>query len=108
MVHPRLIAQLNIFAGQLYINDYEDFEYLCGYLGFAAEVTTEGWEVVADGFILKRGQKEVGGGNSKVTKSPVKFLQRLMAVRRDGKVFSKTHMGALLNGKLLRPEDFGE
>ncbi|TKA64819.1 hypothetical protein B0A55_11903 [Friedmanniomyces simplex] len=74
MVHPRLVVQLNLFAGQLYINDYEDFEYLCGYLGLAAEVAPEGWEVTADGFILKRGQEEVGGANSRLTKSPVRFL----------------------------------
>ncbi|KAK1808922.1 hypothetical protein LTR12_016723 [Friedmanniomyces endolithicus] len=54
-VHPRLVVQLNLFAGQLYINDYEDFEYLCGYLGLAAELASAGWEVAADGFILKRG-----------------------------------------------------
>ncbi|KAK0888516.1 hypothetical protein LTR57_025518, partial [Friedmanniomyces endolithicus] len=108
MVHPRLVVQLNLFAGQLYINDFEDFEYLCGYLGLAAEVAPEGWEVAADGFILKRGQEEVGGANSRLTKSPVRFLQTLMAVRRDGEGFSKTQMGALLDGKLLQAEDFGE
>ena len=30
MIHPRLVVQLNLFAGQLYISDYEDFKYWVG------------------------------------------------------------------------------
>ncbi|KAK0270797.1 hypothetical protein LTR35_013849 [Friedmanniomyces endolithicus] len=107
-LHPRLIAQLNLFSGQLYINDHEDFKYICAYLGIATETAPEGWEVAADGFILRDDQGRVGGAASRLTKSPVKFLQTLMAMRRDGEGFSKTHMGALLEGRLLQAEDFEE
>ncbi|KAK5712469.1 hypothetical protein LTR15_012049 [Elasticomyces elasticus] len=107
-IPARLITQLNIFSGQLYINDYEDFRYMCSYLGLAIETAPEGWEVAADGFIVKDGQGNVGGAASKLTSSPVKFLQMLMAIRRDGQGFSKTHMGALLEGRLLQAEDFEE
>jgi len=105
-LHPRLIAQLNLFSGQLYINHHEDFECLCAYLGIATETAPEGWEVAADGFIIRDDQGRVGGAASKLTKSPVKFLQTLMAMRRDGEGFSKTHMGALLEGRLLQAGDF--
>ncbi|TKA23497.1 hypothetical protein B0A54_17872 [Friedmanniomyces endolithicus] len=83
-LHPRLIAQLNLFSGQLDINSYEDFKYMCAYLGLATETAPEGWEVVADGFILRDDQDRLGGTASRLTKSPVKFLQTLMAIRRDG------------------------
>ncbi|KAK5744766.1 hypothetical protein LTR17_001842 [Elasticomyces elasticus] len=106
--HPRLIAQLNIFSGQLYVNNYQDFTQLCTYLGLAIETAAEGWEVAADGFIVKNAQGEVGGAGSRLTKSPVKFLQMLMTMRRDGEGISKTHMGTLLGGKLLQAEDFGQ
>ncbi|KAK4892493.1 hypothetical protein LTR27_008957 [Elasticomyces elasticus] len=106
-IPPRLIAQLNLFSGQLYINDYEDFQYMCAYLGLATETAPEGWEVSADGFIIKDGLGRVGG-ESNLTSSPVKFLQMLMAIRKDGQGFSKTHMGALLEGRLLQAEDFEE
>ncbi|KAK0877257.1 hypothetical protein LTR87_008871 [Friedmanniomyces endolithicus] len=105
-LHPRLIAQLNLFSGQLYINHHEDFKCLCAYLGIATETAPEGWEVAADGFIIRDDQGRVGGAASKLTKSPVKFLQTLMAMRRDGEGFSKTHMGALLEGRLLQAGDF--
>jgi len=107
-LHPRLIAQLNLFSGQLYITNYEDFKYLCAYLGLATETAPEGWEIAADGFILRDDQGRVGGAASRLTKSPVRFLQTLMAIRRDGEGFSKTHMGALLEGKLLQAVDFEE
>ncbi|KAK3116175.1 hypothetical protein LTR53_003724 [Teratosphaeriaceae sp. CCFEE 6253] len=107
-IHPRLITQLNLFAGQLYISSYEDFLFMCSYLGLATEMAAEGWEVAADGFIIKDGQGRVGGAGSRLTKSPVKFLEALMSIRRDGEGISRTHMGALLEGKLLRAEDFAE
>ncbi|KAK5691400.1 hypothetical protein LTR97_011393 [Elasticomyces elasticus] len=87
-IPARLITQLNLFSGQLYINDYEDFRYMCSYLGLATETAPEGWEVAADGFIARDGQGRVGGG-SNLTSSPVKFLQTLMAIRRDGQGFSR-------------------
>ncbi|TKA55092.1 hypothetical protein B0A55_13427, partial [Friedmanniomyces simplex] len=108
IIHPRLVAQLNLFSGQLYINNYEDFQHICAYLGLATEAAAEGWEVAADGFILRDDQGRVGGAGSRLTKSPVKFLQTLMGIRRDGEGFSKTHMGALLEGRLLQAEDFEE
>jgi len=107
-VDRRLAAQLNLFSGQLYINSYRDFKYLCAYLGLATETAAEGWEVAADGFILKDDQGEVGGVGSRLTKSPIKFLQTLMTIRRDGEGTSKTDIGALLEGRLLQAEHFGE
>ncbi|KAK4543620.1 hypothetical protein LTR36_005265 [Oleoguttula mirabilis] len=107
-VHSRLVVQLNLFAGQLYMNNYQDFKDLCAYLGLATETAAEGWEIAADGFILSDDQGKVGGAGSRLTKSPVKFLQTLMTIRRDGEGVSKTDMGALLEGRLLRAEDFGE
>lgn len=107
-IDPRLVVQLNLFSGQLYINDYQDFKYMCGYLGLATEIAKGNWEIAADGFILKDEQGKVGGAGSRLTKSPVKFLQRLMSIRRDGEGISKTHMGSLLEGRLLRAEDFDE
>ncbi|TKA72547.1 hypothetical protein B0A55_07749 [Friedmanniomyces simplex] len=32
-IHPRLVAQLNLFAGRLYFDNYEDFKYMCSSVG---------------------------------------------------------------------------
>jgi len=74
----------------------------------ATETAPEGWEVAADGFILRDDQDRLSGAASRLRKSPVKFIQTLMAIRRDGESFSKTHMGALLDGRLLQAEEFEE
>nr|POE84322.1 hypothetical protein CFP56_76391 [Quercus suber] len=106
-IHPRLVCQLNLFAGQLYINSYEDLEYMCAYLGIAVDaVADDGWEIAADGFILSDDRGKVGGSGSALTKSPVKFLQTLASIRRDGEKIAKTDMGILLEGRVLPASHF--
>jgi len=108
---PRSLAiQLNLFAGSLYITSHADYLEICRFLGLAAEsVTAEmsaaGWEVAADGFIVKDGQGRMGG-ESELKQSPVRFVGRLARIRKNGEGIDKTHMGALLDGKLFRKEDW--
>jgi len=40
------------------------------------------------------------------TKSPVSFLRIVMSLRRKGQSFNSSHLGRILNGELLRLEDF--
>lgn len=105
-IPSKLRVQLNLFAGQLYFSSYADYLETCAYLGLAAEKTPEGWKVAADGFILSDGQGRVGG-TSGLSKSPVNFLKTFLTkIRRDGQGIDKTHMGRLLEGRLLQPSDF--
>lgn len=64
-IHPRLVVQLNLFFGHLYIDDC-DFKDVSEYLGLAAETAKDDWEIAADEFILKDGQDKVGGAVSSV------------------------------------------
>ena len=60
----------------------------------------------ADGFI-EEDSKGRRGGVSELSKSPVQFLQFLIStVRRNGEAISRTHMGRVLSGQVLREEDF--
>jgi hypothetical protein len=109
---PRELAiQLNLFAGQLYINSYDDYKEVCKFLGlcdFALtdEMSEQGWKVAADGFIV-RDDKGRTGGTSGLQESPTNFLKILLStIRRNGDSIAKTDMGRLLEGKLFRPEDF--
>ncbi|KAI2621190.1 hypothetical protein GGR54DRAFT_630279 [Hypoxylon sp. NC1633] len=101
---PRsLYTQLNIFAGQLYFDTYEDYLEACKFLGLASDVAGEGEVVEPDGYILRD-----SNGMSRFQKSPVGFLGILMSkVRRNGQGISKTHVGIMLDGKLLRQEGRG-
>ena len=106
---PRsLIVQLNLFAGQLYLSSFREYIKVCSLLGLAWEKADDSLVVAADGFIL---QDSRGMGTSKSTfsDSPVKFLKVLMTkIRRNCEGIDKTHIGRILDGRLLRPSDFGE
>lgn len=111
---PRgLATQLGLFAGQLYISSYGDYQKICRFLGLSAETLTkemseQGWQVAADGFILSDAQGRRGGGSG-LQESPVNSLKVLLSkIRRNGDGISKTHMGDLLEGKLLQASEFQE
>ncbi|KAJ5482287.1 hypothetical protein N7475_001099 [Penicillium sp. IBT 31633x] len=97
-----LRIQLNLFAGQLYLDSYPEYQPLCDYLGLASVATHDGLCVDVDGFMREGKQTR----NSPFTKSPVKFLKVLMSqIRKDGQDIDKTHIGRILNGLLLSPSD---
>ncbi|KAJ9257552.1 hypothetical protein DTO195F2_5534 [Paecilomyces variotii] len=95
-----LRIQLNLFAGQLYISSFDEYREICEFLGVAYYAAPEGLTVAADGFI-------VAPDRAIFTKSPLKFLKVLMSqIRKDGQEIDKTHIGKLLDGKLLTMDDF--
>ncbi|KAJ4386033.1 hypothetical protein N0V93_008924 [Gnomoniopsis smithogilvyi] len=113
VVPRRLAIQLDLFAGQLYISSYEDYNEICSFLGLSTKALTkemgeQGWKVAADGFILSDEEGRVGG-RSGLRESPVNFFKILMSkIRRNGDGISKTHMGHLLEGKIFQASDFEE
>lgn len=102
---PReLIIELNLFAGQLYLKDFNEYSEVCDYLGLAWNAEEQFTAVRADGFIVPGRRSK---NRSKFTHSPVQFLKLLMAkIRRDCVGIEKTHMGKILDGMLLTSEDF--
>jgi hypothetical protein len=104
---PRhLVIQLNLFAGQLHLSSFREYIEVCEYLGLAWDKTEEGFVVAPDGFIL-HGRNKQEASRSPFTNSPVQFLKVLMTkIRRNDKSIDKTHMGTILDGRLLRRSDF--
>lgn len=99
---PRsLQLQLDVFAGQLYLNSYEDYLEVCRFLGLAATPSKDGEIIAADGFIIRDNSGRKPGS------SPVQFLQALMSqIRRNGQGIGKTDMGYILEGKILEKSHF--
>jgi hypothetical protein len=65
-----------------------------------------GWKLSADGFILSDNHGRVGGASG-LKQSPVNFFKILFSrIRRNGEGIAKTHMGSLLEGKLLQSSDW--
>ena len=101
-IHPGLIAQLNLFAGQLYLQSYAEYLRICKELHLATGPRV-GKEIhLADGFI-----KQTAEGKMRSQDSPTKFLQTLLStLRRHGTSITKTHVGAIIDGKILSAGDF--
>ena len=104
-VPPLLVAQVNLFAGQLYHNNRQDYREVCDFLGLASEGNKNEWVIGADGFIHQDDVGRVGGGSG-LSKSPVAFLKTYTKIRKDGESISRTHVGKMLDGMLLCESDF--
>ncbi|RYC63348.1 hypothetical protein CHU98_g2852 [Xylaria longipes] len=102
----RFITELNLFAGQLYISSFDEYIDICKFLGLAWEPAKDGELIGADGFIRLDHAGRVGG-ESGLPASPVEFFKVLLTkIRRNCETIDKTHMGQILDNRLLSPEDF--
>ncbi|KAK0715939.1 hypothetical protein B0H67DRAFT_645624 [Lasiosphaeris hirsuta] len=101
---PDLVMQLNLFAGQLYLRSYDEYQRLCGYLGLVyTENDDEATAVPPDGFVGKKKYPEC-----EFESSPVAFLAKVYNEIRGDCVggIEKTHMGKILAGDILTEKDF--
>ncbi|KIW82284.1 hypothetical protein Z517_05311 [Fonsecaea pedrosoi CBS 271.37] len=101
------VYQLNLFAGQLYLDSFQEYVEVCTLLGVASEAAKEGSTIAADGFIIRDCNGQVHSAST-FRDSPVSCLRVLMTkIRKNCEEIGKTHMGAILGGRLLSPSDFG-
>ena len=103
-----LVDQLNLFAGQLYLRDYNTYIRVCRFLCvYANDLDDAGYfKVQNDGFIEPAHRPLKARTDFSFQKSPLPFLRYLIGLRRMGMQFSLTHMGKILDGRPLRKEDF--
>ena len=93
-----LIDQLNVFAGQLYLTDYDSYLRLCRLLGIpAARESGSGPTVKCN---LSHIREITSWG------STLPFVKAVLAIRSRGQPFAHTHMGKILQGQLLTEKDF--
>ena len=106
---PLLMDQLNVFAGQLYLKDLKTYVRLCRFLCvYASDLEGQGGiEVGCNGFIAPRNRPWHLQAVHAFQNSPLLSVSTLMRIRRKGTQFSLTHMGKLLDGRLLSEDDFG-
>ena len=101
-----LIDQLNVFAGQLYLGDYESYLRLCRFLGVPTTSTAD----FPNDTPIRRNLFNIPGSfeETEITflGSPLPSVLALLAIRSRGRPFAETHMGKILQGQLLREKDF--
>jgi hypothetical protein len=97
--------QLNLWAGQLYLEDLEAYLRLCNFLGLYTTETND-IPIQADGFIEPCHRPRIALPQSPFTKSPLPFLRELTGLRRKGMGYMSSHLGKILHAKLLTEETF--
>lgn len=108
-LQPPSIMQLNLFAGQLYLKSYEEYQSVCRFLGLCFHPLHKQVQVACDGFVDPDNRLEFDAIMERecpFSISPVGFLRMLMAMRRKGQNFQKSHFGRILRGDLLTRENF--
>ncbi|KAH8798597.1 hypothetical protein F5884DRAFT_687263 [Xylogone sp. PMI_703] len=103
------IIQLNLFAGQLYLKDFEAYELLCDFLGLCSRTPDDGISVGIDGFIRPREKNNPDNSqprSSAFITSPVDFIRSILTMRRKGLSFASSHFGKILTGQLIKSDDF--
>jgi hypothetical protein len=98
-----LIDQLNVFAGQLYLRDYESYLQLCRFLGVPTTEPSNGTAIRWNLFNIPGSFEEM---EITFSGSPLPSVMALLAVRSRGRPFARTHMGKILQGQLLSEKDF--
>ncbi|KAG6871980.1 hypothetical protein C0992_010014 [Termitomyces sp. T32_za158] len=99
------MLQLNLWAGQLYLKDFETYKELCQVLGLiGAESGPSIWD--SDGFVKPENRLGAMKEKCQMIVSPVMFLRELFSLRRKGLAYAPTHMGKVLDVKPLEEKDF--
>ena len=98
-----LIDQLNVFAGQLYLRNYESYLRLCHFLGVPTKEQSDGTTIRWNLFSIPGSFEEM---EITFSGSPLPSVMALLAIRNRGRPFAQTHMGKILQGQLLRKKDF--
>jgi len=109
LVPTRIRMELILFSGQLYLSSYDDYIEFCKFLGvFANDLRgLPELRVSHDGFINSWDRPSGIRTESAFSINPIRPVTALMSARLNGTSFSHTHIGKILSGRLLFPEEFG-
>lgn len=96
-----LIIELNLFSGQLYFQSFQEYLSVCHFLKIDRSELKEERHNSSDEF----------SGNSyaesRFVECPLKFFRVLLTkIRRSCENIDKTHMGSILDERLLSPKEF--
>jgi len=100
----RRALQLNLFAGSLYMRDFDDYVALCEFLGLPSRVGGDGHE--AAGTPVRRTRPSLSRRPYGFITKPLAFIKAMfMTIRRDGRDISRTDIGSILAGRILHRND---
>jgi hypothetical protein len=100
------IAQMNLWAGQLYFTDYESSRRLRTLLGLATPETDD-LNIIAnfDGWISPEDRNDEMQKLCKFEDNPIQMLKEYISLQRKGMGYGETQLGRILRGKILDSDD---
>ena len=99
---------LNIWAGQLYFDSRETYLRVCLLLGLASSDSNTETFVGNDRFVAKHSRTAEMAAVCLFNESPAPVLKMLFDLRRKGMSYQSTHLGKILQARLLLEDDFTE
>lgn len=100
------LTTLNLFAGMSYFDsfpEYQEFCCFCGLIGGTVTATSN-THVSSEGFVRPSGRSV--DWVSVFQKSPLPLIKALLGMRRKGDDWTTTHMGQIVDARVLNKEDF--
>lgn len=101
-------CQLNLWAGQLYLDQYETYLRMCLLLGVSSSDGVGSAVTEGDRFVRAENRSGEIAQACLFDESPLPLLKRLFVLRRKGMNYAPTHMGKIFHARLLSREDFEE
>jgi hypothetical protein len=101
-----LTQELNLFAGQLYLPDYEAYQHLSVFLGLYNKLQVTEDVIESDGFVKPEHRRGTTVTLRGFQKSPLPALKKLIGYRRKGMSYYLTHLGKILHARILTEKDF--
>lgn len=101
-------CQLNIWSGQLYLDQYETYLRMCLLLGLSSSDGVGSAVTEGDRFVRPENRSGEIAQACLFDESPLPLLKRLFVLRRKGMNYAPTHMGRIFHARLLSREDFEE
>ena len=108
---PHFARHLDLFAGQLFFENYLEYESVCNFLGICSQPPGKGVEVEANGFIKPSSRAKMSSAlvqECRFKSSPVNFVKSVVILRRKGLSYANSHLGRILNGELLPKDSFSK
>lgn len=99
-------CQINLWAGQLYLDKYETYLRLCLLLGLSSSDAADALPMESDRFVKRENRTGEMAELCLLEKSPLPLLKQLFVLRRKGMNHAPTHMGKIMHARILTNEDF--
>ncbi|KAI5201355.1 hypothetical protein E4T39_05203 [Aureobasidium subglaciale] len=108
VLNSHSMLELDLIAGSLYLENAEHYERLCEFLGLMSlNFRAMNTVVSKDGFINDEIRRQIGWNKfTPFHQNPLPYFKQVFELRMQGQGFGHTHMGAILNGRVLTNNEF--